>query len=566
MAQTQILPSLGGPKNICPRVKKSKTGPASFLNDHSSVARDIVIGVALLVLAVLLFARLGTYSVWDDEALTALEAKAVMQTGDTSIKMEHGNLVGSRGGNMVVNFADRSDPPLESYLVAPAFAVFGVNSWSARLPFALMGLGTFALMLLWARRESLPSLSVLIVALVTNVSLILYFRQSRYYGAVIFFSTAVVYVYWRCKPTPRVLLSLAGLSVLLFASNCLCYVALYGCLAVDYLIWKRKDWPPTWRNALLLFGPQVVLNALIASVWNPLRTEFGGNAHSNTIWDRFTILFWYWRDTNCVEFFNIPLLILALVLGWKLHRMWMLRGCLALVLYVSFIAMTSPQPVNVTTVADVRYVSAMIPLALALEAGAIWALLGRWPWMAVGAAVLVFSSNFFNGGVFFYSGVRSTLACYVGELLHPVPEPYSPTADWINANVPDGESVWVLPQYATYPLMFDAPRALYAWQFDWPARPDFAQLPSIHFKGQVPPDYLVAFGPYLAQMAQALQSWNRPDLHYTEVTTLPVFWKDLYRPELFWRSFTPVGPFDPNTYGVHIFKRTSPPIVPAAQP
>jgi hypothetical protein len=147
-------------------------------------------------------------------------------------------------------------------------------------------------------------------------------------------------------------------------------------------------------------------------------------------------------------------------------------------------------------------------------------------------------------------------------LLHPPPEPYTPTAQWINDHVPEGASIWVLPDNATYPLMFHAPRALYAWQLNWPPRPDFAGLPPIHFKGREPPDYLIAFGPSLSEMVQALPKLNRPDVSYERVATINVFWRDLYRPELFWHFFEPITNFNPNSEAVYIFQRTKPPIAP----
>ena len=108
--------------------------------------------------------------------------------------------------------------------------------------------------------------------------------------------------------------------------------------------------------------------------------------------------------------------------------------------------------------------------------------------------MLVFGTNLFNGGPLLAWGMRSTILSYLGELSLPQSEPYTPTAAWINANVPTGASVWVTPYYAAYPLMFAAPRALYAWQLTWPPRHDFAGLPAIQFAGRVSPDYIIAFG------------------------------------------------------------------------
>jgi hypothetical protein len=410
------------------------------------------------------------------------------------------------------------------------------------------------------RREKWSVLLVFAAGLAGNVSLILFFRQCRYYGPAIFFSVAIVFVYWRWKPSPRNLLILAALSVLLFVGNYMDYLALYLCLGADWLVWRRREWQPGWLGWVCLLGPQVILNGALSLVWNPLYTGFGGYGALNTLGDRVTLFLWYWRDMDRCEFFAVPVILVALVVGIVQHRIWLVRGCVAIAVYVAVITLVSPQPVRITAVADVRYASLIIPLAIALEAGVLCVLFERRTVLLLGAALLVFGTNLLNGGPFLDGGFRSTILSYAGELLHPPPEPYTPTAQWINDHVPDGESIWVLPDYATYPLMFHAPRALYAWQLSWPPRPGFAGLPPIHFRGREAPDYLIAFGPSLTEMVQAIQGWNRPDVRYEQAATIHVFWKDLYRPELFWRTFTPVTNFDPGTQAVYIFKRTQPPI------
>jgi hypothetical protein len=541
-------------------------------------ARFIWIGVALLVAGLLIFTRLGHYALWDDEAITALAGKGILSTGDTSVLMDHGNIVAYRHGVLIRGFCDRFDPPLENYLAAASFLVAGVSAWTARLPFALLGIATFALVLYWTRRESWPTLVLVTLGLLCNVSLLLYFRQCRYYGQVIFLSVAMAYVYWNWKATPRALLALAGLSVLLFASNYVSYLALYTGLALDYLLWKRKDWPPTWRNGLLLFGPQVLFIAAIAAVWNPFRTELGTHEAVNTLSDRLLLFYFYWRDADRSEFFSFLILLLALGVGLTYRRFWMVRGLIAMTIYIAAVSLVSPQPMATSDEAEVRYLPALIPLAVALEAGALCLLLQNQKILLGLAAAIVFGTNILNGGwlvsigwhtrlvndlngtPFIDNGIRSTIVSYVRELIDPQKEPYTPAIQWINDHVPEGGSVWVTPDYSTYPLMFHAPRALYAWQLDWPPRPDFAGLPLIHFKGRQPPDYLVDFGPNLGEVEQTVQGMNRPDISYQLAATINVLGRDFYRPELIWRSFKTNTDFDPRTQAVYIFQRTNPPI------
>ena len=56
------------------------------------MSRPLVWWILLLGWALLLFAQLGHYALWDDESLVALSAKAVQASGDTGVRLDHGNI------------------------------------------------------------------------------------------------------------------------------------------------------------------------------------------------------------------------------------------------------------------------------------------------------------------------------------------------------------------------------------------------------------------------------------------------------------------------------------------
>jgi hypothetical protein len=195
----------------------------------------------------------------------------------------------------------------------------------------------------------------------------------------------------------------------------------------------------------------------------------------------------------------------------------------------------------------------LIPLCIAIEVMAIRALTVSVAWMSVTLALLAFGTNLLNGGPLLWCHARSTIASYAGELANPLAEPYSPAAKWINENVRNGASVWVLPDYMAYPLMFHAPGPVYAWQLSKPIQPQFLGLPLVHFQGSQPPDYIIAFGPVVQQIEQLLGGWQ--GVHYDKIATINSFWKDMFRPELFWRTFTPIQINNPGTDAIYVFKR-----------
>src|SRR5580658_728455 len=348
---------------------------------------------------------------------------------------------------------------------------------------------------------------------------------------------------------------MAGLSAFLFAANSMNYLALYVGLAVDYVIWQRHEKRLSWTGWLLLLGPQAILLGAISWVWNPLLTSMEGYEGMNTLGDRFIRYGWYWRDMGKSEFFAIPIVLLALWVGLTQRRTWLVRGFVAMVVYVAVITLTAPQIVRYSLEGEVRYLVPLLPLALALQTGTLCALLENRKTLLMIAAVVVFGTNLLNGGPFLAWGLRSSILSYLGKLSLPQTEPYTPTARWINDSVPEGKSIWVEPYYAVYPLMFHAPRALYAWQLSWPPRPDLAKLPRIHFLGQEPPDYIIAFGPSVQNVAKFLQNWRPSGVRYQKVKTIDTYWLDKYRPELYWRSFQSKTNFDPDTEAIYIFQR-----------
>jgi predicted membrane-bound mannosyltransferase len=189
------------------------------------VLRTMRFSLALLVIAcaaVLLFARLGHHALWGDEAGTALVAKGVLRTGSTSALVDDCNIFAYDNGRQLKKLHERYMPPLQSYLVAPFLAAFGRQSaWAARLPFALCGLASIILILWWLWHEEVRLLIALLMCLglVCNVSLFLYSRQCRYYGAALLSSIAVVCLYLRWNGQRRRLIAMAALSLCLLASN-----------------------------------------------------------------------------------------------------------------------------------------------------------------------------------------------------------------------------------------------------------------------------------------------------------------------------------------------------------
>lgn len=518
----------------------------------------LVQALVLLAASILLFSRLGHYALWDDEAGTALDAKGILLTGDTSALVDDHNIVAVRGGTELIHLRHRYVPPLQSYLAAPFLAVFGTESaFVARLPFTLSALGCVLFILWWMRRSSASLLMFALMGfgLVLNVSFLLYGRQCRYYAPATLFSIIIIYCHLRRGGSYKILALETAASVLLFALNYLEYFALAACLIADWFIFLRRENPIHWRRSAWLIVPQIVAVLCIGSIWNPFATHASQGIDPDWWHDKLTLLYWNIRDMDRAEFCILPLMAVAFFFCVAREASpLMKRGLLAMVIYIFSITATSPQPVHGASVADIRYLAPLIPLCLALASGTILLLARGRTWLAVTFGLLAFGTNLFNGGPLLWCGFRSTIACYVGELAHPPGDPFTTAAKWIDQNVRADESIVVTPDNITYPLMFHQPKAIYAWQLAGNNHdPQFAGLPDIHFARRVSPDYIIAFGPVSEQVRQAIASWK--NVHYEQAALLDCFWKEQFRPELFNHSFKAVTDYDKKNEAIYVFKR-----------
>ena len=164
--------------------------------------------------------------------------------------------------------------------------------------------------------------------------------------------------------------------------------------------------------------------------------------------------------------------------------------------------------------------------------------------------------------------------------MDPPPSAYRATADWINENMEEKETVWVMPSFSTYPLMYHAPKALYAWQLmpdflmnyvtytgtkekyaqelEKKREGQFRELPDIHFYEQTPPEYVIAFGPQVNRIDQSFDRLKERGVLYEQIEQIDLYWFDLIRPELIWHSFPAIKHFSRDTQAIYIFKKLNP--------
>jgi 4-amino-4-deoxy-L-arabinose transferase-like glycosyltransferase len=158
-------------------------------------ARNLVLITVIAVAALLCGIGIGKNPFWDDEAETALVARGIVEYGSRSAWTGE-NVVAFRGGfDLDDHLVQVSVPPLQYYLTAASFLVFGEGTVSGRFPFLLAGILTLWLVHRWTATylgPDFPSwLPSLLLAL--NVPFLLFIAQCRYYALVMMFTAALLW-------------------------------------------------------------------------------------------------------------------------------------------------------------------------------------------------------------------------------------------------------------------------------------------------------------------------------------------------------------------------------------
>ncbi len=523
--------------------------------------------IILIGSAGLLFARLGRYALWDDEAITVMTARNVWQTGDTSAWVDGHNLLAYHNGLLIRNFKDRFTPPLQFYLLAPIVGIFGDSNFVCRLPFAILGLVSVGILLRWLWRMQ-PSRFVwwgATVLILINFEFFLFFRQARYYGLAAMLSLAVAYLYCHLSKRRSSVIGLSAMLALLLTAQYLNYAAAVSCLMVDYAIWGRKRRRLSWGDWLWILLPQAVVGAVVCSIWNPIARSAAGAIQTSWLGAHLILLWWNWRDMIACDFVIVPLLMLCPLLYLVRKNDALLRAPMVLVVYLAAIAAFEGTPLIQAGNAEIRYLAPATIVCVGIEIVALWGIEALKPAGRSVALIASFLSAVIEPAakgkqpVFGFTAMQ-----FYRELWHPQQEPYTPTEAWLNAHVPAGASVYVQPTWMTYPLMLRCGQAVYAWQLNDPAEAPYAQLPDIQFKNRIAPDFMIAFGPFTKEIGQAQILLAGKGARYEQIDTIPVYWKDLYRPERIWREFATRKP-KPGEQ-IYIYRLVNYPTTTAAPP
>ena len=442
-----------------------------------------VLGAGTLVGAVLLLLRLGEQPFWDDEALTAFFGRSIARTGKpTALYGE--NLNSERNGlELFPDLTDRVFPQVCFYVTAASFKLFGVSTFTGRVPHALLGLATIPAVF-WAadrwfrdRRLALAAACVLAIW----VPFLLFARQCRYYAAVMLLATILWGLYPDISLRRWKRLALVCLAMLLmFHSHYFLTIAFV--LALGTLALAERD----WRKLAALAVGGVFLAACVL----PWYLWFQANRHPDTQDYAFPnadprsaarlvyLLLCAVNRFNVGQLLFVPIGLAVLVWGWRRHRVWRgaflrLVGLLAFLTVFTAILFPLEGRADWTPerFVDIRYLSSAVPLFCACMT-VIAAQLFRWNRVAGGLVMAAFAATDVPAlrlGDITYRQFnrlaspinakvdlpfRSYLADYLVELAWGQDSVYGRVLRFLEERAQPGDTILTCPRYHSQPILF----------------------------------------------------------------------------------------------------------------
>jgi len=446
---------------------------------------EIASVVAITTLAaVLLLWNLGERYLWQDEANTAVLALRMLESGkplcydgvnlltNDNFAAEDPASLEERARNpeaAVAYYVRRGDmkpdtawiyQPWGQFVVAAAsLAALGRTTLAARLPFALAGLATVALLYLLVRRACRSALMAGIAStlLTFNAYWVLHSRQCRYYPLSSLFLVLTLLAYLRWQRGAR-----GGAAGFVLTAWC----------------WFQIDYGTVWPVFGILFADAALAawRTTRRGPWRPLlvgvalAATLAPFAYYYQLWGRRSVqnVTWPYRFEGTVFNTNqylVPMLVLlgaAVLLAWRWKSFAEAERRLVAICCAVVVAMLLWVP-TVAPDVFVRYVVAIAPLGCLLTAWLLvrgsGTLAPRLAWAAALVPILtpwlgeptyaLISTPFWNERRIAY---RVELAQAAEDIFGERPDPNRRVAEWLADNAdPDDE---ILINYEDVPLMF----------------------------------------------------------------------------------------------------------------
>lgn len=420
-------------------------------NNRTKLVNRAYLAIILLIAAILLFCNLDNQSLWQDEAETAVLARNVLKTGlpeasdgkNTVILLE----IPEFSKNYILSKYWMGQPWLAIYITAMSFGIFGINTFTARLPFAFIGLLVIIItyLLSWRlfRNKVISNISVALTAF--SVPLLLHFRQCRYFAPGIFLTILCVYLYMNYSQRRRFSLVLLLAALFLLLNTSIGYFLSAASAIVIHMIITDRSSFFSKRN--MLFVGVLALYAIPILYLFKLPRRFSSDPH----WI-FHNLRYYIRSINKYIFpwkILIPLYILYVFIKRRMVFAMSRDDLRSVILLATFIIVSIPflLPVNFNSL---RYIINIVPLFFILEAYIISRIALKFGNQVLFLVLpLLLLTNVFNLSY----PVKSYVANYIYEITHDYDGPAEGIVKYLNQNADANDTVKIAHRFDN-PIIF----------------------------------------------------------------------------------------------------------------
>ena len=517
--------------------------------------------IPMVVFTVLVVMGARAHPLWGDEAETALFARNILKYG-VPRGWDGTNIMGINNAVVLnTDLINHTSPWAQYYMTAASFAVFGEQTFTARLLPVILSIASlpllYALVLLFGLSRRTATLSVVVISL--SVPYLLFSYQARYYSIVTVCALAMTYAalaLWKRPVWMSVVFSIAG--SLFFYGNYVAFVAFYAALFVAMIMYTRAVRPGSVYSFALWY---VALGGVIAAFTAPWFLLFKpfesrGEIVMPGIIDgvRYVAVFMGIAIQPFMANNAFPIgimavwigIILFMVLSGKSVMRYLFPIMLPLFFLICMAVFTVLGDVD-TSFVHTRYTMLILPflgIGVACVLDHVWR---RNRYIGAIALILYIGTNIFT-----VSQPRFYVWEYVREMLYPYITPDSVVAAYLAANARQGDTAFVNLDRDHEPLIFHlGDRIRFVNRVSLINTRIFpknrAVIPRYIYDFRSSPDWVILYSKRSDD--KTFLTFDRrplpPEIDLMrdyEETVFPVFFSDMSRPEMELRSFTKINP------------------------
>lgn len=507
--------------------------------------------IIMTVHFLLLLLGANKHYLWGDEAENALYAKSILSNG-IPYAWDGTNIMGLYNGTAINDkLLNNTSPWAYYYLTALFFKIFGISTFTARLPFIILSLITlyFVYKLSFLVTNNRQTSVIAIIYLSFNIPYILFAYQSRYFALTNLMT--VLFIYYSLKLILKTNMGnigkLAISGIIFFHSQYLSLAAFLPASLFSLFIFSK---PYSKKIVSKIFFTVFIIGCFTL----PWLIIMHPNSNQGLLLGNFNIRngvelsLRYFNDLS--ENSSLPVL-LSVVFLWLYplrltaadsKKVFYIIG--VVIFYIIFLSFLSTQRIELTPKSYLRYAVNIFPLTAVIVAVFISEVLKRHKISGLIFFILITFTNIFS--LKFPPSIW--LIDYLSEMTNKnYVSSTEASVKFLTDKVRPGDTIFVTPDYNVEPLQFYLKNGV---KFVNRISPNNIRLinrknsflPGYIYNFRESPDWIVMFG-----KKENVFNWRKlpanTDLNRYKENRLPVYMYDQTRPEISDHRFYPLTNF-----------------------